>query len=72
MERLMDFAARNGPLARPPGQQPIHTPGLRLENALAFPTPAPAQDEHQQLNLFIEFGTAGAALAASIPALAGR
>jgi hypothetical protein len=39
---------------------------------MTFSTPALAQDWHQQLNWFIEFGTAGAALAASIPALAGH
>jgi hypothetical protein len=39
---------------------------------MAFPTPAPVQDKHQQLNQFMNNGTAGAALAASIPAPAGQ
>ena len=51
MDCLLDFASRNGPLARPPGPQAtplrgalrVHNlstpPGSRLENAARFPHP---------------------------------
>jgi len=83
MDCLLDFASRNGPLARPLGPQATPLRGaLRVHN---LTTPAgyawktlrvshtvPCEGKQQQVNQFMKTGHGSAALAAVFPALAGE
>jgi len=72
MDRLMDLPAgfrfakralarppghKQRHAGRPPGPQPIHTPGSAGKRC-AFPTPSPVQSWHQQLDSLMKIGTA--------------